>query len=49
MIDLSDRESESDNSTCMDEKEHEIEHTYPRRVRQQRNLEGTIPWDVIDI
>ena len=49
VIDLSDPKSESDNSTCMDKKEHEIEHRYPRRVHQQRNLEGTIPWDAIDI
>ena len=39
--DLSASESESDQSASMDENEHR----YPRRVRQQRNLEGTIPWD----
>ena len=46
---LSDSESESDYSTLMDENEHQIEHRYPRMVRQHRKLEGSIPWDAIDL
>ena len=47
--DLSASKSESDQSAFMEKNEHEIEHRYPSRVRQQRNLEGTIPWDAINM
>ena len=41
--------SESDQGNDDIEPTHEAERRYPTRIRTQRQIDGAIPWDAIDL